>query len=342
MTSNTVKDYLQIDPEVSGQKFYCVSITGPGFRQKSDHNQVMIRGGAFRSHKEAATYAAEKTTNKSVDVYCAQIGYWSSFILQDAKIDDPNQELNLVMNEFLRAQVKKDLEFEKNTDLRIKNAKTFGKTKDKKSLQKEADDKQNIENAIKTIEGTSNITANKKTDSEEHVFESETPLSNCEYACISFITPQSGSTRSAYGLKVRGIFSTVEKCNELVQKLEYIEKKIAIHVVHVGEWLKWDPPKSELNNQIYSDPQINSIMQGQQNNDKNLNIYKQEMENENMKYELEQELKGEEARFLTPANNDEDQVIIVNDEDDEDDEDQVITVNDENEVKSDTNAVCSS
>ena len=285
-TKKVSKDYLKINPPVAGQSYYCVSIVGPKFRQKSSSIQVMIRGGSFSTLPAAQKYAGS-TSNKSVDVYCGQIGYWSSFVPEDANISDPNQELNIIMGEYIRHKIKQDLEYERLTKKRIDSS--YINENDQLISSSGLGGDNNEDKSVEETVASLDASKYKQLD-----LDSETSLPNNEFACVSFISPIEGSTRSAYGLKVHGVFSTVEKCNELIKSLENIEKKLPIHIVSTGQWLKWDPSASELPNQTFSDPTLNAIMQGRNEQAEHVQNYKQEREEELMRQKIEEEEEEEE------------------------------------------------
>ena len=294
MSTSSVKDYLKIDPPVPNQKFYCVSIVGPKFRQKSDDIKVMVRGGSFATADEAMTYA--KTANQVVDIYCGQIGYWSAFSTEDSSSSDPNAELNLAMGEYLRDQVRKDLEYQRVTSKRISEAQKEGQS-----------GKASIPSSVSLDETTANddesksskVKSNTKETNKDTNFKSEKPLPSNEYACISFLSPIENSKHRTYGFKVHSVFSTVEECTKHMKTLDNFEKKILLHVVQVGEWLKWDPDASEIENQAFSDPMVNTIMQGQKHENERVERYKQEQEELLMQQEMQEELSK-----TIPTNND--------------------------------------
>ena len=300
MTS-TMKDYLRIDPDVPNQNYFCISIVGPEFRQKSSKIKVMVRGGAFRELSDAAEYA--KNANQCVDIYNAQLGYWCSFLPESRKDKDANVELNHVMHEYLRERVRQDLAYKRNTKDRVEIAKDEGKNPEKLSGGKMTDDTTSKNNAdskpITNTFETNDVAEEDSGEQERWVgskevkFDSEVPLPKNKYACVSFVSPQPDSIHQAYGFKVRAIFATMEECQDHIKTLEEFEKKIVIHIVNVGEWLIWDPDSSMLDNQQFSDPTLNNIIQEHQSQTNKVKQFKQKMEEEKMEKEFEDELEDD-------------------------------------------------
>ena len=65
---------------------------------------------------------------------------------------------------------------------------------------------------------------------------------------------------SIRGIKVRGVFDTVEEAKNRCEFLKKIDNKFDIYVSQVGCWCPWSPNPNDLDNQEYSETQLNTLM----------------------------------------------------------------------------------
>jgi hypothetical protein len=83
------------------------------------------------------------------------------------------------------------------------------------------------------------------------------------------------------GIKVRGVFDTMEEAKNRSEFLKRTDDKFNIYIAQVGCWCPWSPDPNDLQNQEYAETQLNTLMKQ----------YKQNMQNkdeifENRKNEL--------------------------------------------------------
>ena len=62
------------------------------------------------------------------------------------------------------------------------------------------------------------------------------------------------------GIKVRGTFDTVEEAKNRSEFLKKIDNKFDIFIAQVGCWCPWSPNPNDLNDQEYSESQLNTLM----------------------------------------------------------------------------------
>ena len=115
----------------------------------------------------------------------------------------------------------------------------------------------------------------------------DNPLKNQTWCCLSFLTP---TNSRVYGLKIRGVFSSLEDANELAKNLQRTDIYNHIYVASVGNWLKWDPDPTEIKDQIYENETLNSIFKNKEENSKNLDIFNEQQRTEELEYNMEKEL----------------------------------------------------
>lgn len=80
---------------------------------------------------------------------------------------------------------------------------------------------------------------------------------------------------SIRGLKVRGVFDTLDEAKNRSEFLKKVDKNFDIFIGQVGCWCPWSPNPNDLQNQEYSETQLNTLMKK----------YKENMENKDIVFE---------------------------------------------------------
>jgi hypothetical protein len=65
---------------------------------------------------------------------------------------------------------------------------------------------------------------------------------------------------SIRGIKVRGVFDTVEEAKNRCEFLKKIDNKFDIYIGQIGCWCPWSPNPNDLKEQEYSETQLNTLM----------------------------------------------------------------------------------
>lgn len=79
---------------------------------------------------------------------------------------------------------------------------------------------------------------------------------------------------SIRGLKVRGVFDTIQEAQARSEKLRKLENnKFSIFVAQVGCWCPWSPNPEHIENQEFAETQLNTLMKKYQENQENKNQY---------------------------------------------------------------------
>lgn len=86
------------------------------------------------------------------------------------------------------------------------------------------------------------------------------PIPGQQYALLSFISPEGIMNCKIRGVKVRGVYDSIEKANKMAAKLNKIDKHHHIFVGQVGKWLPWDPSAKQVEEEKYDDDKLNNIM----------------------------------------------------------------------------------
>jgi hypothetical protein len=77
---------------------------------------------------------------------------------------------------------------------------------------------------------------------------------------------------SMRGIKVRGTFDTIEEAKIRSEFLKKIDNKFNIYIAQVGCWCPWSPNPESLDNQEYSETQLNTLMKEYKKNMDNRDI----------------------------------------------------------------------
>jgi len=80
-----------------------------------------------------------------------------------------------------------------------------------------------------------------------------TELENTYHRDNNFVT-------SMRGIKVRGVFDTIEEARNRSEFLKRFDDKFNIYIAQVGCWCPWSPNPDSLENQEYSETQLNTLM----------------------------------------------------------------------------------
>jgi hypothetical protein len=80
-----------------------------------------------------------------------------------------------------------------------------------------------------------------------------TELENSYHRDNNFVT-------TMRGIKVRGVFDTIEEARNRSEFLKRFDDKFNIYIAQVGCWCPWSPNPDALENQEYSETQLNTLM----------------------------------------------------------------------------------
>lgn len=95
------------------------------------------------------------------------------------------------------------------------------------------------------------------------------------------------------GIKVRGVFDTIDEARNRSEFLKKFDDKFNIYIAQVGCWLPWSPNPDSLENQEYAETQLNTLMKE----------YKKNMEEKDVVFEKRKEAHIGSANKEISANN---------------------------------------
>lgn len=110
-----------------------------------------------------------------------------------------------------------------------------------------------------------------------------------KFVCISFLTDPSNKLTLS-GIKIRGVFSTLESASEHAKKIQSVDPAHNVFVGEMGKWLAFDPDSSSeaAGNAEYANEQLNSIMKGYLENQEKTKIFYEKRKYESLKDNLQE------------------------------------------------------
>jgi Family of unknown function (DUF5832) len=125
---------------------------------------------------------------------------------------------------------------------------------------------------------------------EKHVNSKQDEITDCDYnlakdtivipgqnfALISIVTSNKTDKKC---IKIRGVFETIEEAKQHAQKIAFIDSTYDILVVSLYEWLMIPPEYEKINDQIYMDEQLNTL----------ISEYKENQEKSKIQFDLRKE-----------------------------------------------------
>ena len=103
------------------------------------------------------------------------------------------------------------------------------------------------------------------------------------FALISVVSPDSTQKSKTCGVKIKGVFETIEIAKMEATRLMQNDSTFDIFLVEVGKWLPIPPDKQMIESQEYQDNFLNEVIQGHIKNNELGNKMFEERKNELMK-----------------------------------------------------------
>lgn len=107
-----------------------------------------------------------------------------------------------------------------------------------------------------------------------------------ELAITEEFTAKNPGKSSVRGLKVRGVFSTIEEAKSRAKSLHDIDPDFHVFVAQVGYWLPWDPSPHMVGEEVYAEERLNELV----------SKYKENLRNTEAVWNRETQARMEKAR----------------------------------------------
>jgi len=95
---------------------------------------------------------------------------------------------------------------------------------------------------------------------------------------------------------VRGVFDTREAAQEQAKKLSITDSTFHVFVGQVGYWLPWDPNADKIEDEHFTDSQLNQLMQKYKENNVNKDIFYEEQKRDKIRSAQEERLRAEKEK----------------------------------------------
>jgi len=110
------------------------------------------------------------------------------------------------------------------------------------------------------------------------------------WACVSFVSPDSNQKSKSLGMKIRGVFDKNEEAVDYVKRLIRIDPTFDIFICEMYNWCLIPPDPEHINDQVYQNEELNKIVSEYRKNQ----IYAKEHFEERKREMIEQA--GEQAK----------------------------------------------
>ena len=88
----------------------------------------------------------------------------------------------------------------------------------------------------------------------------ETQIPGQRYALISVVSPTSSQKNDMCGIKIKGVFETIEEAQFYAKKLTQLDPLFDIFLVEMYKWLPVPPNSDLIENQNFQDEVLNTIV----------------------------------------------------------------------------------
>jgi chromosome segregation ATPase len=95
----------------------------------------------------------------------------------------------------------------------------------------------------------------------DYLFE-DPPVTGQNYALVSIVGPNMPQKCSVWGLKIRGVYNTIDQAKIQTQKLMNVDNNYDIYTVEVGKFFPLQVEPTELQDVEYQNKQLNNLIKG--------------------------------------------------------------------------------
>jgi hypothetical protein len=95
----------------------------------------------------------------------------------------------------------------------------------------------------------------------DYLFE-DPPITGQNYALVSIVGPHMPQKCNVWGLKIRGVYNTIDQAKIQTQKLMNVDNNYDIYTVEVGKFFPLEVEPIELQDVEYQNTQLNNLIKG--------------------------------------------------------------------------------
>ena len=108
------------------------------------------------------------------------------------------------------------------------------------------------------------------------------------WACVSFVSPQSNQKNNSIGMKIRGVFDKQEEAVDYVKKLIRLDPTFDIFICEMYNWCLVPPDPEKVGDQVYQNEELNKIVSEYRKNQIYAKEHFEERKREMMDYAADQ------------------------------------------------------
>jgi len=103
--------------------------------------------------------------------------------------------------------------------------------------------------------------AHKATDNMEYNLATDViKVPGQNWACVSFVSPDSNQKNKSLGMKIRGVFNEHSDAVEYVKRLIKLDPAFDIYICEMYNWCLVPPDPEKVNDQNYQNEELNKIV----------------------------------------------------------------------------------
>ena len=260
------KDYLSVDPEINNQKYAVISIVTPEILKGCTKRLIKFRGAFFTSEQanDKCNEYSKKYQSHAEGV--VEVGKWVPW--SDIKDDkrDLLKELNKLMAIYLNErEISKDRHEKRKEAIKSNNEDIFDEPLKQEKVEK-------VDSNIETSD-VSKLKEIKYLENDEENYVNK-------YFCISIFDPNQLEDEKYHdcklrAFKIRGAYATMEDAKERCEYLYSVDSNHNTFVGETGNFVHWCH-NPEVENDEYSNKDLNRIMKAQKDNQEKARQFKEE------------------------------------------------------------------
>ena len=101
----------------------------------------------------------------------------------------------------------------------------------------------------------------KTIDNQEYTLATDTvKVPGQNWACVSFVSPNSGQKCDSIGMKLRGVFDLHSEATEHAKKLSKIDQVFDVFVCSMYEWCLVPPDPAHISDQVYQNETLHTMI----------------------------------------------------------------------------------
>jgi hypothetical protein len=124
----------------------------------------------------------------------------------------------------------------------------------------------------------------------------DTPLSGQSFVCVSFLSNENVKNCNERGVKVRGVFATLDEANAHAKKLQQEDPHFHVFVGEVGKWLPFDPQPDKVKEQFYYEEKLQELMKKYLENREKTKVLETERKQQMLANSLKQSLEEKKKK----------------------------------------------